>query len=144
MKHKAYLKPGSKNEIIISAGAIGSPQLLMLNGIGPEAHLRKLGIRVLVDQPMVGQGMADNPMNAVMIPSPVPVEFSLSQAVGITEFDSYIEAISGTNFVNAIIHSIPTDAQVYFLINCKTYIFSTAIGLSFQLIWPFDITSEPF
>ncbi|KAJ8437955.1 hypothetical protein Cgig2_033688 [Carnegiea gigantea] len=110
-KHRAYLKPGSKNEIIISAGAIGSPQLLMLSGIGPEAHLKELEIRVLVDQPMVGQGMADNPMNAVMIPSPVPVEVSLIQAVGITEFDSYIEAASSTSFANAIIHSLPTDAQ---------------------------------
>lgn len=111
MKHKAYLKAGEMNEIIISAGAIGTPQLLMLSGIGPYAHLKKLGINVLVDQPMVGQGMADNPMNALMIPSPNPVEVSLIQAVGITEFDSYIEAASSTTFANAIIHSLPTSAQ---------------------------------
>lgn len=97
-KHRAYLRKGSMNEIIISAGALGSPQLLMLNGIGPTAHLKSLGIEVLVDQPMVGQGMSDNPMNAIYVPSPLPVEISLIQVVGITQFGSYIEAASGNNF----------------------------------------------
>ncbi|KMT08694.1 hypothetical protein BVRB_6g139670 [Beta vulgaris subsp. vulgaris] len=108
IKHKAYLKAGEMNEIILSAGALGSPQLLMLSGIGPKAHLRQHGIKVLVDQPMVGQGMADNPMNAVIIPSPNPVEVSLIQAVGITEFGSYIEAASSATFASSIIHSLPT------------------------------------
>lgn len=97
-KHKAYLKKGSKNEIIISAGALGSPQLLMLSGVGPSAHLKSHNIKVVLDQPHVGQGMSDNPMNAVFIPSPVPVEVSLIQVVGITHFGSYIEAAGGENF----------------------------------------------
>ncbi|MQM14067.1 hypothetical protein Taro_046994 [Colocasia esculenta] len=96
--HRAYLARGSRNEIIISAGAMGSPQLLMLSGIGPAEHLRSMGIRVLLDQPMVGQGMSDNPMNAVFVPSPADVEVSLIQVVGITPFGSYIEAASGVNF----------------------------------------------
>nr|KJB25747.1 hypothetical protein B456_004G207200 [Gossypium raimondii] len=97
-KHKAYLKQGSKNEIIISAGALGSPQLLMLSGVGPAQHLKSHDITVVLDQPLVGQGMSDNPMNAVFIPSPLPVEVSLIQVVGITHFGSYIEAASGENF----------------------------------------------
>lgn len=97
-KHKAYLKHGAKNEIILSSGALGSPQLLMLSGVGPEAHLKAHNITVVLDQPMVGQGMADNPMNAVFIPSPIPVEVSLIQVVGITAFGSYIEAACGENF----------------------------------------------
>ncbi|PPD91732.1 hypothetical protein GOBAR_DD11339 [Gossypium barbadense] len=53
-RHIAYLKHESNNrsEIILSAGAIGSPQLLMLSGIGPAARLRSLGIKVVLDQPM--------------------------------------------------------------------------------------------
>ncbi|GFZ01217.1 glucose-methanol-choline (GMC) oxidoreductase family protein [Actinidia rufa] len=47
---------------------------------------------------MVGQGMADNPMNAVFVPSPIPVEVSLIEVVGITDFGSYIEAASGENY----------------------------------------------
>ncbi|KAF2313219.1 hypothetical protein GH714_009835 [Hevea brasiliensis] len=73
-KHRAYLKKGSKNEIIISAGSLGSPQLLMLSGVGPQAQLKAHNITVVLDQPMVGQLMSDNPMNAVFIPSPIPVE----------------------------------------------------------------------
>jgi hypothetical protein len=47
---------------------------------------------------MVGKGMADNPMNALFVPSPVQVEVSLIQAVGITRFGSYIEAAGGMSF----------------------------------------------
>ncbi|KAL5817752.1 hypothetical protein ACOSQ3_026130 [Xanthoceras sorbifolium] len=97
-KHKAYLNNGPKNEIIISAGALGSPQLLMLSGVGPADHLKVHNITVVLDQPLVGQGMSDNPMNSIFIPSPIPVEVSLIQVVGITHFGSYIEAASGENF----------------------------------------------
>ncbi|KAJ0243098.1 Glucose-methanol-choline [Hirschfeldia incana] len=97
--HKAELAKNAMNEVILSAGAIGSPQLLMLSGVGPMAHLAAHGIKpVVLDHPMVGQGMADNPMNAIFIPSPTPVEISLIQAVGITKFDSYIEGASGVIF----------------------------------------------
>ncbi|KAI3913771.1 hypothetical protein MKW98_011832 [Papaver atlanticum] len=103
IKHRAYLNQesglGSKNEIILSAGALGSPQLLMLSGVGPADHLRSLNITVVVDQPLVGQGMSDNPMNAVYVPSPIEVEISRVQVVGITEFGSYIEALSGVNYL---------------------------------------------
>lgn len=93
--HKAYLSKKSKNEIILSAGALGSPQLLMLSGIGPANHLQAHGIKVVLDQPFVGQGMADNPMNVLVVPSPIPVEVSLIQTVGITKFGSFIETASG-------------------------------------------------
>ncbi|XP_073126513.1 protein HOTHEAD-like [Henckelia pumila] len=95
LRHVAFLNYGPKNEIIISAGALGSPQLLMLSGIGPARNLEAHGIRVILDQPMVGQGMSDNPMNVVFVPSPRPVEISLIQVVGITEVGSYVEAASG-------------------------------------------------
>ncbi|XP_058182089.1 protein HOTHEAD-like isoform X1 [Rhododendron vialii] len=98
VKHKAYLSNGRKNEVIISAGALGSPQLLMLSGLGPASHLKAHNLTLVLDLPLVGQGMSDNPMNAVFIPSPVPVEVSLIQVVGITSFGSYIEASSGENF----------------------------------------------
>ncbi|XP_015570806.2 protein HOTHEAD-like [Ricinus communis] len=97
-KHRAYLKRGPKNEIIVSAGALGSPQLLMISGVGPAAQLKAHNITVVLDQPMVGQLMSDNPMNAIFIPSPLPVEVSLIQVVGITHFGSYIEAASGADF----------------------------------------------
>ena len=48
-------------QVILSAGAIGSPQLLMLSGVGPAEHLRGLGIPVIKDAPGVGQNMRDHP-----------------------------------------------------------------------------------
>ncbi|RAL52207.1 hypothetical protein DM860_016056 [Cuscuta australis] len=95
-RHLAYLNSGAENEVILSAGAVGSPQMLMLSGIGSAQQLKAHNIEVILNQPMVGQGMSDNPMNAVLIPSPRPVEVSLIQVVGITHFDSYIEAASGS------------------------------------------------
>jgi choline dehydrogenase-like flavoprotein len=48
-------------EVIVSAGAIGSPQLLMLSGIGPADHLRSVGVDVAVDAPGVGGNLQDHP-----------------------------------------------------------------------------------
>ena len=50
------------DEIILSTGAIGSPQILMLSGIGPADHLREIGIPVLHDAPGVGQNLRDHPV----------------------------------------------------------------------------------
>ena len=47
-------------EVILSGGAINSPQLLLLSGIGPGAHLRDLGLSVLHDAPEVGANLADH------------------------------------------------------------------------------------
>ncbi|GAA5202807.1 hypothetical protein GCM10023322_84410 [Rugosimonospora acidiphila] len=52
---------------------------------------------------MVGQGMADNPMNAVFIPAPTALAVSLIQVVGIPQSDSYyIETASGSFFGSTI------------------------------------------
>lgn len=47
-------------EVILSGGAINSPQLLMLSGVGPAEHLREHGITVHVDQPEVGANLQDH------------------------------------------------------------------------------------
>jgi choline dehydrogenase-like flavoprotein len=52
-------KAHAKREVVISAGAIASPKLLMLSGIGPKAHLDEMGIRCLIDLP-VGFNMVDH------------------------------------------------------------------------------------
>jgi choline dehydrogenase len=49
-----------RGEVILSAGAIGSPHLLMLSGVGPAAQLSQHGIPVLLDKPGVGQNLHDH------------------------------------------------------------------------------------
>ncbi|KAG6443582.1 hypothetical protein O3G_MSEX002906 [Manduca sexta] len=47
-------------EVILSGGAINSPQLLMLSGVGPKKHLEEMGIQVLLDAPNVGENLQDH------------------------------------------------------------------------------------
>ncbi|XP_050539422.1 glucose dehydrogenase [FAD, quinone]-like [Daktulosphaira vitifoliae] len=54
-KYRVY----ARKEVIVSSGAINSPQLLMLSGIGPEAHLKEKGIPVLRNLP-VGENLMDH------------------------------------------------------------------------------------
>lgn len=49
------------DQIVLSAGAIGSPKLLMLSGIGPADHLSKQQVPVIADLPGVGQNLRDHP-----------------------------------------------------------------------------------
>ena len=53
-------------EIIVCSGAIASPQLLMLSGIGPAEHLQSFGIEVVQDLPGVGQNLRDHPAAAAL------------------------------------------------------------------------------
>ena len=53
------------DEIILSAGAVGSPHILMLSGVGPADHLSELGIPLTRDLPGVGQNLRDHPVVAV-------------------------------------------------------------------------------
>ncbi len=50
-----------RKEILLCAGAVGSPQILMLSGIGPSRHLEKIGISVIADVPGVGQNLNEHP-----------------------------------------------------------------------------------
>ncbi len=57
-------------EVLLCAGAIGSPHLLMLSGVGPAAHLREHGIPVAVDSPGVGANLSDHPVVTAMWHTP--------------------------------------------------------------------------
>ena len=56
----------ARQEVILSAGALQSPQLLQLSGIGDATTLRNLGIDVLLDRPQVGQNLQDHLQIRVM------------------------------------------------------------------------------
>jgi choline dehydrogenase len=55
----------ARRGVVLAAGALGTPQLLMLSGIGPAAQLRRHGIEVRVDSPQVGANLQDHPLSAM-------------------------------------------------------------------------------
>ncbi|HEY5356868.1 MAG TPA: GMC family oxidoreductase N-terminal domain-containing protein [Streptosporangiaceae bacterium] len=57
-------------EVILAAGAVGSPQLLMLSGVGPADHLREHDIPVMADSPGVGANLSDHPVVTAMWSTP--------------------------------------------------------------------------
>jgi choline dehydrogenase len=71
--HQVY----ANREIILCGGAINSPQLLLLSGIGPADHLRRMGIPVRLDLPGVGQNLQDH--------LDVPVAYECTEPISLSQ-----------------------------------------------------------
>ena len=121
------LKPGG--EVLLSAGAFGSPQLLMLSGIGPVDHLRAHGIAPVLDLPGVGQNLHDHPDVVMVVNAPkltdlfgVSPKGVLSMLRGLFEWRSRRSGPLTTNFAEAggFIKSDPDepipDLQLHFVV----------------------------
>ena len=65
-------------EVVLSAGAIGSPHLLMLSGVGPAGELRRHDIQVVADLPGVGANLQDHPTVFVSRSNPSGESYALS------------------------------------------------------------------
>jgi choline dehydrogenase len=63
----------AKREVVLCGGAIGSPQILMLSGVGPQAHLAELGIPVVHHLPGVGQNLQDHYSAAIKLKCKLPI-----------------------------------------------------------------------
>ena len=77
-------------EVIVCAGAIGSPQLLMLSGIGPASHLADVGVPLVRDLPGVGANFHDHPLVYLVYRAGRPVppgRFNHSEAIGLVRSD---------------------------------------------------------
>jgi choline dehydrogenase len=64
-----------RREVILAAGAFGSPHILLLSGIGPARHLQEVGIAPLVDLPGVGRNLQDHPIAMTFWEASGPVTF---------------------------------------------------------------------
>jgi choline dehydrogenase-like flavoprotein len=122
----------ARREVLLSAGALQSPQLLMLSGVGPGAHLQALGIPVLHDLPGVGQHLHDH-IDVVQVVEGVQSHdqrelFGLSLAGalralrGVFEWRQHRTGMLTTNFGEggAFIRSTPDepipDLQLHFVV----------------------------
>ncbi|GLJ45997.1 hypothetical protein SUGI_0968730 [Cryptomeria japonica] len=99
------------NEVILSAGSLGSPQLLLLSGIGPSQDLQKLNISVLKNVSSVGQGIQDNPRASIAVESPTPFNTSSIQVVGILNNSELY--IYGSSFVLQVPSNDSTNITKY-------------------------------
>ena len=76
-RHVAY----ASSEVILSGGAINSPQLLMLSGIGPGEHLQSVGVDVAVDSPRVGKNLIDHLVCGTSYAVNQPISLAHAEAV---------------------------------------------------------------
>ncbi|MCW5651661.1 MAG: choline dehydrogenase [Ramlibacter sp.] len=119
----------ARREVLLSAGALLSPQLLMLSGIGPAAELQRHGIAVAHDLPGVGANLHDHVDVVQVVNAPQLKElFGLSVAgvvravKGIFEWRNFRTGMLTTNFAEAggFIRSQPQEAipdlQLHFVI----------------------------
>jgi len=119
----------ARREVLLSAGALQSPQLLMLSGIGPAAHLRSLGIEVHHDLPGVGRNLHDHIDVVAVLDAPHLIDLfglSLRGAVnllkGVFEWRRRRSGMLTTNFAEAggFVRSDPgvdrPDLQFHFVV----------------------------
>ncbi|MEV4732350.1 GMC family oxidoreductase N-terminal domain-containing protein [Saccharopolyspora sp. NPDC049426] len=60
-------------EVVLSAGAVDSPRLLLLSGVGPAAELEQVGVKVVHDLPGVGRNLHDHPLCSVIYEATQPI-----------------------------------------------------------------------
>ncbi|KAK7033387.1 hypothetical protein R3P38DRAFT_3313389 [Favolaschia claudopus] len=116
-------KAHARREVIISAGTIHSPHILMLSGIGPATELRKHGIPVIRDLPGVGANLVDHPIaslylrdkknDSVNILKPKNVLEGLQLAREVAKYQLYGTGKLATNFGEAAAF-VRTDNPVLF------------------------------
>jgi choline dehydrogenase len=92
----AWAAATATREVILTAGAIGSAQLLMLSGVGPAEHLTEFGIDVELDLPGVGANLHDHPMSTVVFEHAAPLAANprniFGQGVGLISTDGSTDA----------------------------------------------------
>ena len=119
----------AQREVLLSAGALLSPQLLMLSGVGPGAHLQQHGIPVAHDLPGVGQHLHDHPDVVQVLDAPhlrdlfgLSLSGMVSALRGIQEWRRSRTGLLTTNFAEAggFIKSAPSepvpDLQLHFVV----------------------------
>ncbi|CAJ1951457.1 unnamed protein product [Sphenostylis stenocarpa] len=139
--HHAFLL--EHGEVILSAGAIGSPQLLLLSGIGPRPYLSSWGIPVAHHLPYVGHFLYDNPRNGITILPSLPLDHSLIQVVGITDSGAYIEAASNVVPFNSPPHTAFVRSPLYLTVATLISKISGPLSAGFLRLASTNVDANP-
>lgn len=93
------------SEVIVAAGALKSPQLLLLSGIGPKAQLERLGISVRQDLSGVGKNLQDHLHTRVRCEITEPLTFSglneEQRSAAIQQYQAHHDGLLASNFLEA-------------------------------------------
>ncbi len=112
------------DEIILCTGAVGSPQLLMLSGIGPADQLRAHGIPVVVESPGVGQNMRDHPNVSVrfMVKEGVPQDPNGMRALRLRYTATGSDTPNDMILSPASLNTVVRDDNPAHTVNCGLYL----------------------
>ena len=99
------------NEIVLSAGAIGSPHILLLSGVGPAGHLRDMGISVVQDLPGVGENVKDHPLISVRATPKDDFVVDADSVRSTTGLRYTAEGSADRNDMQLWVSSVPNDAS---------------------------------
>ncbi|PWA79553.1 oxygen-dependent choline dehydrogenase, FAD/NAD(P)-binding domain protein [Artemisia annua] len=133
-------------EVILSAGALGSPQLLLVSGLGPASDLSSMKIPVVRDHPFVGKFMADNPRTGINLVVPVRLVDVGVRVAGITKTGPYMESTAVPRLTTPIryipfLGSLPPLNLSLVVIGGK--VSRPKSSGSLRLISPSDVTVSP-
>ncbi|GJX28419.1 (R)-mandelonitrile lyase-like protein [Tanacetum coccineum] len=142
--HEIHIR--RNGEVIICAGAIGSPQLLLINGVGHGSYQESQTITIVRQHPDVGQFMVDNPRSVLSLLVPFPLDDIGARVVGITD-GFYIESLSGVTPFNSPANSV-LFPDVYPPLNLSVMTIASKFSIPLSncfisLISPNDITVAP-
>lgn len=109
----------ARKEVIVSAGAFQSPQILMLSGVGPAEHLKSMGVDVFVNSPEVGKNLQDHLDYTVLRKSSAPTSVGMTLAFALAfpkAFSDYRKYKTGpltSNIAEAggFLKTDPSDAE---------------------------------
>ncbi|MEQ4720017.1 GMC family oxidoreductase N-terminal domain-containing protein [Nonomuraea sp. B19D2] len=82
IEHSGGAQIRAKREVVLSAGAIGSPFLLMRSGVGAPAELRDAGIAIVHELPEVGKNLQDHLSSGVFVECKQPVTLTKAESIG--------------------------------------------------------------
>jgi choline dehydrogenase len=98
-------------EVILSGGAVNSPQTLMLSGVGPADHLRAMDIPVVVDLPGVGQNLTDHLL--------IGVEYECREPIGLHKADNVKNILNYMLFQKGPLTSSVAEAAAFLKIGSR-------------------------